>query len=409
MNSKKISFNNYNNEQLSGRLELPADGHAKVYAIFAHCFTCGKNLIAANNLSRALSNRGIGVLRFDFTGLGESEGDFADTNFTSNIDDLKAAADFLKEHYNPPQLIIGHSLGGAAVIRAARDIDSLKAVVTIGAPADPPHVKHLLKDSIDEIKAKGEATVNLAGRTFTIKKQFLDDLNNYELKDCLKKLGSALLVMHSPQDKIVDIDNAMLIYKAAMHPKSYISLDGADHLLSSKPDSLYTAEVIATWSSRYLDLPDERPDINSEKQVFTRTGDDGYTTMVKTGPHRFISDEPEAVGGKNLGPSPYDLLVASLGTCTGMTLRMYADRKKWPLEEIRVHLQHSKLHAEDCDHCENENAKLDHILREVELIGPLDDVQRKRLLEIANKCPVHKTLHSQVTVTTKLYEKRLLS
>lgn len=401
MNSKKLTFNNYNNEQLSGRLELPADGRAKAYAIFAHCFTCGKNLIAANNLSRALSNRGIGVLRFDFTGLGESEGDFADTNFTSNIDDLKAAADYLADNYNPPKLIIGHSLGGAAVVRAARDIDSIKAVVTIGAPADPPHVKHLLKNSIDEIKAKGEAEVNLAGRTFTIKKQFLDDLGNYELEDCLKNLGSALLVMHSPQDKIVDIDNARIIYKSAMHPKSYISLDGADHLLTDKADSLYAADIIATWSLRYLDIQEEKPDIDSDKQVYTRTGDDGYTTMVRAGEHRFITDEPEAVGGKGMGPSPYDLLVASLGTCTGMTLRMYADRKNWPLEEIRVHLQHSKLHAEDCGHCGKENAKLDHVLREIELVGPLDEDQRKRLLEIANKCPVHKTLDKKVSVTTK--------
>ena len=404
MNTKKITFNNDNNQQLAGRLELPVDAKPSSYAIFAHCFTCGKNLTAANNLSRALSNKGIGVLRFDFTGLGESEGDFSETNFTTNIDDLKAAAHFLKENYKAPQIIIGHSLGGAAAIRAARDIDSLTAVVTIGAPADPPHVKRLLKSSIEEIAKKGVASVNIGGRTFSIKKQFLDDLEKYELGDCLRNLDAALLILHSPQDRVVSIDNASMIYKAAMHPKSYVSLDGADHLLSNKEDSLYAAELIATWSSRYLQIPDETPDIKSDKQVFTRTGDDKYTTLVRTGKHRFIADEPEAVGGKDLGPSPYDLLVAALGTCTGMTLRMYADRKKWPLEEVRVHLQHSKIHSEDCEHCDDKNAKLDHILREIEVIGDLDDGQRKRLLEIAEKCPVHKTLHSKINVTSKLLD-----
>lgn len=402
MNSTKINFYNDQQEKLSGLLELPVEGKAEVFAIFAHCFTCGKNLTAANNLSRELGKKGIGVLRFDFTGLGESEGEFAETNFSSNIKDIVAASDFLADKYKAPQLLIGHSLGGAAVLRAARDIESVKAVVTIGAPADPPHVKKLLKESLEEINKKGKAEVNLAGRSFTIKKQFLDDLEKYELQDSLKNINAAILILHSPQDTIVDIENAKKIYKSAVHPKSFITLEGADHLLSNKQDSLYAARLIDTWSDRYLEMPDERPDVFTEKQVVTRTGDDGFITMVRAGQHKFLSDEPEAVGGQDLGPTPYDLLVAALGTCTGMTLRIYADRKKWPLEEIRVHLQHNKLHAEDCDHCDEKNAKLDRIEREIEVIGDLDDKQRQKLLEIANKCPVHKTLHNRIEVISKL-------
>ncbi|MGK7389338.1 MAG: bifunctional alpha/beta hydrolase/OsmC family protein [Candidatus Cyclobacteriaceae bacterium M2_1C_046] len=402
MNSKTITFYNKEDQKLSGRLELPVEGKAEVFAIFAHCFTCGKNLTAANNLSRELSKKGVGVLRFDFTGLGESEGEFSETNFSSNIQDIISAADFLGDKFKAPQLLIGHSLGGAAVLRAAREIESVNAVVTIGAPADPPHVKKLLKENIEEINKKGKAEVNLGGRTFTIKKQFLDDLEKYELEECLKNINAAVLILHSPQDKIVNIENAKKIYKKALHPKSFISLDGADHLLSNKQDSLYVARLIDTWSDRYLNMPDERVDIKSEKRVLTRTGDDGYTTLVKTGQHKFLSDEPESVGGTDLGPTPYDLLVAALGTCTGMTLRMYADRKKWPLEEIRVHLQHDKLHAEDCDKCDEKNPKIDRIERIIEVIGDLDDKQRQRLLEIADKCPVHNTLHNKIEVVSKL-------
>lgn len=402
MNSTKVTFENKNKEKITGRLELPVEGQAKIFAIFAHCFTCGKNVLAATNLSRMLSNKGIGVLRFDFTGLGESEGDFSNTNFSSNIDDIISAAEFLEKEYEYPQLLIGHSLGGAAVLRAAKELPSTKAVVTIGAPADPPHVKKLLKGKINKINQTGEAEVNLGGRSFTLKKQFLDDLDNYQLDICLKEMDAALLILHSPQDNIVSIKNAQKIYKAAVHPKSFISLDGADHLLSDKIESQYVAQLIATWVEKYLDLPDEKPDIKDQKHVLTRTGDDGFVTMVRAGQHKFIADEPEAVGGKDLGPTPYDLLVAALGTCTGMTLRMYADHKKWPLGEVKVHLKHSKLHAEDCDHCEDKNAKIDHIEREIEIVGKLDEKQRQRLLEIANKCPVHRTLHSKIEITSKL-------
>ena len=402
MNVKKISFQNFQGDTLSGRLELPADGNAEVYAIFAHCFTCGKNILAANNISREMSTRGIGVLRFDFTGLGESEGEFSDTNFTSNISDIVAASNFLQEEYNAPQLLIGHSLGGAAVLRAARELSSVRAVVTIGAPADPPHVQKLIKNNLEDIRSKGQAEVSLGGRDFIIKQQFLDDLKNHELQDSLDHLNAGLLILHSPQDDIVGIDNARKIYESALHPKSFISLDGADHLVSDKDDSLYAARVIATWADKYLDMPDESQELSTKKQAVTRTGDDGYTTMVRAGKHKFLADEPLSVGGKDLGPTPYDLLVAALGTCTGMTLRMYADRKKWPLEEVRVHLQHNKQHALDCGHCDKPQAKIDRIERDVEIVGDLDEKQRQRLLEIADKCPVHRTLHSQIEIVSKL-------
>ncbi len=401
MNSINVHFFNQSDQKLAAKLELPADSKPKAYAIFAHCFTCSKNLSAVVNISRALTMEGIGVLRFDFTGLGQSKGDFSDTNFSSNVDDLIKANDFLKEEYDAPALIIGHSLGGAAVLAAAQRLKNIQAVATIGAPADPVHVKHLFDKNLDEIEEKGEAEVSIGRRPFKVKKQLIDDLKKSNVKDSLKELGKALLVMHSPQDAIVEVANARKIYESAMHPKSFISLDGADHLLSNKEDSIYAGKVIAAWAHRYLEF-NKTSDLTTDKQVVTRTGDDGFTTEVKAGDHFFIADEPESVGGKNLGPTPYDLLVAGLGTCTSMTLRMYADRKNWPLEEVKVHLLHSKEHIQDCDNCEQKDAKIDKITRELELFGDLTDEQKSRLLEIADKCPVHKTLHSDITIETAL-------
>lgn len=401
MNSKKIKFNNKEGQELSASLELPADGKPKTYAIFAHCFTCSKNLSAVVNISRALTLNSIGVLRFDFTGLGQSKGDFAETNFSSNIDDLQRAYDFLKKEYTAPSIIIGHSLGGAAVLAAASKMEKVEAVATIGAPADPVHVSHLFKENIDEIKSKGEATVSIGGRPFKVKEQLLNDLEKSDIARGLKNLNKALLIMHSPQDTIVEVENARKLYENAMHPKSFISLDGADHLLTKKEDSLYVGNVIATWASRYVNF-DKETDLESEKRVVTRTGSDGYTTQIKAGSHFLLADEPEEVGGKNLGPTPYDLLVAGLGACTSMTLHMYADRKEWPLEEVKVHLTHDKVHAKDCDHCEETTAKIDEITREIEIIGDLTDEQRSRLMEIADKCPVHKTLHSDISIKSKL-------
>lgn len=399
MKSIKVQFKNKNGESLAARLELPLDAQPHNYAIFAHCFTCTKNLTAVRNISRALTQEGIAVLRFDFTGLGESEGDFADTNFSSNVEDLVAACDFLKNEYQAPSILVGHSLGGAAVLVAKQYVPEVKAIVTIGAPYDPSHVSHLLEEAIEEIKAKGKATVRLAGRPFTIKKQFLDDIEKIHSFGLIKNLGAALLVMHSPQDDTVGIDNATHIYKAAQHPRSFISLDGADHLLTQKEDSTYVGNTIAAWVRRYVDIP-EAASLSTDHQVVTRTGEEGYTTEIVAGKHHLLGDEPSSVGGNDLGPTPYDFLAIALGTCTGMTLRMYANRKGWDLKEAKVHLQHSKIHANDCQDCETKEGKIDYIQRVIELEGNLDEEQRKRLLEIADRCPVHRTLHSEVKVET---------
>jgi putative redox protein len=401
MKQEKLKIVNKEGLELSAYLRLPVDGRAKVLAVFAHCFTCNKNFSAIRNISHALTQQKIGVLSVDFTGLGESEGDFADTNFSSNIEDLLAVAQYLEQQHQAPQILIGHSLGGAAVIQAAAKLDSVKAVATIGAPADVPHVKHLFKQNLQEIEKAGEAEVNIGGRPFTIKKQFLDDLENNPTEELLNKLNRALLVMHSPQDMIVEIENAATIYKQARHPKSFITLDGADHLLSNKADSQYAGSIIATWASRYLEV--NEPTLpESDSRVLTRTGEDGYLTDILTGKHHLLADEPVSVGGNDQGPTPYDYLLASLGACTGITLRMYADRKQWPLEEVLVHLEHEKRHAADCEDCENPRSKMDHIDKKIELVGQLDQAQKERLLEISSRCPVHRTLSSDIIINSKL-------
>lgn len=386
---------------MSARLQLPPAGEPAVMAIFAHCFTCSKDLNAVVSISRSLIEYNIGVLRFDFTGLGESEGDFSETSFTSNVDDLIAAAAFLEAEYRAPAILIGHSLGGAAVLMAAREIDTTEAVVTIGAPADPEHVTRLIGDQLEQIEEKGQAMASIGGRPFPITREFLQDLRNRSPEKVIRELKIPLLIMHSPQDTIVNIENARRIYDAAMHPKSFISLDGADHLLTSRDDSMYAGRVIAAWAFRYVDMKAGSSALESEREVVTRTGDEGFVTEIKAGRHILLADEPEAVGGSDLGHTPYDFLTSALGTCTGMTLRMYADRKKWPLEEVRVHLSHDKVHETDCEQCEEKNNKLDLIQREIEIIGDLDESQRKRLLEIADKCPVHRTLHGNIQVETR--------
>jgi uncharacterized OsmC-like protein/fermentation-respiration switch protein FrsA (DUF1100 family) len=402
MTSTKVTFHNQDNHKLSAHLHLPPSGKPEILAIFAHCFTCSKDLMAVVNISRALIQHNIGVLRFDFTGLGESEGTFSDTNFSTNISDLIAAAFFLKENYIAPSLLIGHSLGGAAVLVAAQQLPEVEAVVTIGAPSDPEHVMRLLQNDLTEIEANGKARVSIGGRPFTITKQFLDDLRKRSPADVLKDFKKPLLILHSPQDNVVEIDNARKIYEAARHPKSFISMDGADHLLSNKEDSNYAGEVIAAWSRRYIAFEEEKSTVESEHQVITETGFEGYTTEVKAGRHVFVADEPRSMGGNDLGPTPYDLLVSALGTCTGMTLRMYADRKKWPLEEVIVHLSHDKVHKEACEQCTETDASLDTIARQIELKGDLTKDQRDRLIEIADKCPVHRTLKGDIEIITKL-------
>ncbi|OEK02626.1 osmotically inducible protein C [Roseivirga sp. 4D4] len=401
MKSFKLEFPNADGQMLSARLEMPVDKKPKAYALFAHCFTCSKNLMAVTNISRALTSRGIAVLRFDFTGLGDSEGEFADTNFSSNVQDLIVAAEYLKSEYEAPKLIVGHSLGGAAVLIAAHKLPYITAVATVGAPADPPHVKHLFEGALDEIETAGKAKVSLGGRPFTIKKQFIDDLQEYEQSQVIKELDRPLLILHSPQDDTVDIKNAEKIYLAAHHPKSYISLDGADHLLTRKEDASYVGEVIASWATRYLPKPDE-DGLTTDHQVVVRNEKErGLLTEILANGHYMIADEPKDVGGTDLAGTPYDLLVASLGACTAMTIRLYANHKGLDLEEVKVHLTREKRHAADAESLD-EKSKMEFIDRELELTGNLTEEQRNRIVEIADRCPVHKTLTQGLIVNTKL-------
>jgi putative redox protein len=403
MPSIKLTFENSEGQPLAGMLDLPADRHPHSFALFAHCFTCTKNLGAVRNISRALGQQGIATLRFDFTGLGDSEGEFADTNFSSNVADLVQAARFLEEQYEAPKLLVGHSLGGAAVICAAGLLPQVEAVVTIGAPYSPDHVEHLIQSGKEEIESKGEATVYIGGRPFQVKKQFLEDIQGHSMDENLQKLDRALLILHSPQDRIVEIDNAARLYHAARHPKSFITLDGADHLLSRKEDSHYVGEIVGSWVKRYLPFPEEEK-LRVKRTVAVRLDDEDYTTDVRIRNHSLTADEPSSVGGNDFGPTPYELLSASLGACTAMTLKMYAKRKGWDLKEVRVHLDHQKDHASDLSECEATERKIDFFHRLIELEGDLDEAQKKRLLEMADRCPVHRTLHNPVRVVTELAE-----
>ena len=404
MQFKKLEFKNKDGHTLSARLDLPVDGKPAAFALFAHCFTCSKNIKAIAHISRALTREGLAVLRFDFTGLGESEGDFADTNFSSNVDDLIVAADFLKSDYQAPKILIGHSLGGAAVIQAAGRIPSSKAVVTIAAPADPRHLAHALGSATQTIRSHGEAEVRLAGRTFKLKKQFLDDLQFVNMQESLKKLNKALLILHSPIDETVAIENAAQIFQAARHPKSFVSLDKADHLLSNPQDSLYAGSVIAAWALKYIGAvrPEEPESKPADNPVIARIGKSELVTDILADGHRLVADEPVSSGGSDLGPAPYDYLMAGLGACTAMTLRLYADRKDWPLDSVTVRLNHQKIDAAACETCETEEGRLDQIERQIELTGALDDQQKDRLLQIANRCPVHRTLKSEIVIKTEL-------
>ena len=402
MTMLKVNFKNKNEELLAGRLEFPKNRYPHNYVILAHCFTCSKNINTITNISEALTEAGFGVLRFDFTGLGESAGDFENTNFSGNVDDLVVAADWLKENYAAPTLLIGHSLGGAAVIFAAAEIPSVKAVAVINTPSNPEHVKHLLKDNAEEIASKGEAVVNLGGENFTIKKQFLDDLENKPLTKVVNDFDKALLVLHAPQDNIVSINNAEEIYTAAHHPKSFVSLDGADHMLSKKEDAVYAGKLIGAWVSRYLDIAKMEEPISTSEVAASLNGDEEFTTNLKLGDHYFIADEPISFGGNNFGPSPYQYLSAALAACTAMTIQMYAKRKKWDVDNVKVHLNYNKEHAVDCENCEDDAAKIDSLKREIEFEGSLSEEQKSKLLEIADKCPVHKTLHSEIQIISSI-------
>jgi putative redox protein len=402
MSAQRITFDGSEGHRLAALLDRPAGDEPVAHALFAHCFTCSKDYKAVKNISRALAMEGIAVLRFDFTGLGQSEGDFADTSFSSNVSDLVAAADFMERELEPPAILIGHSLGGAAVLRAAARIPSARAVATIAAPSSPSHVLRAIGSKRDEIERAGEADVTIGGRSFRIKKQFLDDLAEDTMRNALSGLNKALLIFHSPVDKVVGIDNATELFVAAKHPKSFVSLDRADHLISDPKDSRYVGSMIASWASKYLDDRQEerkKPALG-DNRVVVRTGASGYRTEIVANGHPLVADEPESVGGTNTGPSPYELLAAALGACTTMTLRMYADRKGWPLEAVTARLAHKKVHREDSGDAENARSRIDRLSHEITLEGPLDDKQRQRLLEIAERCPVHRTLNSDVKIVT---------
>ena len=423
--SQPATFTGSRGDQLAARLDLP-DGEPLAFALFAHCFTCSKDLAAATRLSRGLADRGFGVLRFDFTGLGSSEGEFANTDFSSNIQDLVLAADWLRANHSAPAILIGHSLGGAAVLAAASQVPEAVAVATIGAPFDPSHVTGLFPDTVhDQLQRSGEADVQLAGRTFRVRRELLDDLEEHHLAEAIGSLRRALLVLHSPIDEIVDVDNARQIFEAARHPRSFISLDGADHLLTRRTDADYVADILNAWAGRYL--PDRPPATaaapsptqapapaqtldSSDPQlgtvIVTETGVGGFQQQVAAGRHRFLADEPVGVGD-DTGPNPYELLLAGLGSCTSMTLRMYAERKGWPLEHVEVQLRHDRIHAEDCDNCEATSGLVDTIDRIVHIVGPLTSEQRNSLLAIADRCPVHRTLTNEIHIRTKLAEPEL--
>ena len=395
---QKVEFES-NGLTLSGALETPESG-VRCYALFAHCFTCGKDVAAASRIARALTREGIAVLRFDFTGLGNSDGDFANTNFSSNLQDLLAACEFLRSNFEAPSLLIGHSLGGAAVLAMAAEVPEVKAVATIGAPHRAEHVVHNFAASLDEIREQGQALVSLGGRQFNIQKQFIDDLESYEAGG-ISKLRKALLVMHSPVDDIVNIREAENIYVEAKHPKSFVSLDDADHLLTRKADSEYVAATIAGWSSRYLpaDTDPEKVAV-SQGHVLVEEKNQKFTQHVHSDSHYWLADEPQSVGGDNTGPDPYEHLLAALGACTSMTLRMYASRKSLPLDHVRVELKHSRDYNKDCAGCDEKPVQIEVIDRTVTIVGDLSDEQRDRLLQIADRCPVHRTLHSELRVNT---------
>lgn len=402
--STRIEFPGSQGDMLAARLDAP-NGAVRAYALFAHCFTCSKDVFAASRIASALAAHGIATLRFDFTGLGASEGEFANTNFSSNVADLIAAANWLRENHAAPELLIGHSLGGAAVLAGAGDIAELKAVATIGAPADADHVVHNFHASLDTIESDGEATVSLAGREFTIKKQFLDDVRGTSLKDRISALKPALIVFHAPLDQTVGIENASAIFSAARHPKSFISLDGADHLLSRRQDAVFVADVLAGWANRFLPSVERLKPAPAGVVRVRETRQGKFQQDVLVEDHHLLADEPSSVGGDGTGPSPYDYLSIALGTCTSMTLRMYADFKKLQLGRVTVDVSHGKVHADDCKDCgEGKTGKIDRFERTISVDGEVSPELRGKLEEIAGKCPVHRTLEAEAAVVTKVIE-----
>jgi len=406
-----IQFKNHEGLTLTGDLEMPENNQPRAFALFAHCFSCTRKIRAAVHITRAMAAQGIAVLRFDFTGLGQSEGDFADSSFSANVDDLLAAADWIAKEHQPVQILVGHSLGGTAVLAAAPQIASCRAVACINAPAEPKHVLHHLHNDLDNIKQTGSAVVNLGGRPFRIRQDFVDDVRNQDISQRLHDLKRALLVLHAPLDQTVDVQNAQNIFAAALHPKSFVSLDKADHLLSNPSDSKYAGVLIAHWASRYLDpvesnntepvTTDEA--VSDGVTVIGRTKD-GFACRVQSGRHQWISDEPSSMGGLDTGPDPYAHLCAALASCTVMTLNMYAKHKKLAVEQVSVNVKHDRIHAKDCADCERTDGKIDRLHRQITILGKLTTEQRQRMLEIADRCPVHRTLENEIKVDSRLVE-----
>ena len=382
--------------QLAAALEMP-EGPVRAYALFAHCFSCSKDIKAARTVTRALSEQGIAVLRFDFTGLGFSQGDFANTNFSSNVADLLKAAEFLERDYQAPEILIGHSLGGAAVLVAAGSLPSVKGVAVIGAPADAAHVAAQFGDKKKEIEEKGVAEVNLAGRPFTIKRQFIEDLQAQKVTDTVAALKKPLLILHAPLDETVSVENATKIFIAAKHPKSYVSLDTADHLLSKTQDARYAADVIAAWAGRFLGAQKiskaAAPVVKAAASARLIEGE-AFATAVSIDGYPFVIDTSAAEGGRDLGPNPTRTLEASIAACSAITMRMYANRKKWDLKSAEVIVRRDE--GEDAH-----SARA--MVKTIRLEGDLDAEQRARLVEIAGKCPVHRMLSEPVAIRS-VYE-----
>ncbi|MFL0356627.1 alpha/beta fold hydrolase [Erythrobacter sp. GH1-10] len=404
MPSETVTIETAAGHTLSGAIELPT-GLVRGAAVFAHCFTCTKQSKAAVSVARALAREGIACLRFDFTGLGGSEGEFGNAGFVTDIADLVAASETISERFDCKLLLVGHSLGGAAVLAAAADMGSEKiaAVATIGAPSDVPHVLNNISGDLDAIERDGEGEVTIGGRPFRLGKEFIERTRETDLIALIRGMRVPYLALHSPIDTVVGIEHASALFEAAFHPKSFVSLAGADHLLTDVADAEFAASMIASWAHRYLPLRADWP--MPEEGIVVQTGNGKFGTEVHTASHRFVADEPKSYGGDDTGPTPYDLLLAALGTCTAMTMKMYADRKKWPFEGTRIHLTHERNHAEDCGHAlsaEEEGMEAQALHRSIEIIGDaLSEDQRAKILEIADKCPVHRTLEGHLHIHTE--------